>query len=79
MIGYQLASHPKVDFSHVVMAGVIGTHGCKYLTDGAELLLDQSLLVGITLCRKKSGTDVVGKKMEERNRVFGAFKVRGNL
>ena len=33
LIGRQLESELKVNFPHVVVAGVVGPHGCKYLTD----------------------------------------------
>ena len=79
LIGHHLASHPKVDFYHAVVAGVVGTHGCEYLTDGVELLLDISLLDGIALYGQKSGTDTLGENSEERNGIFNAFEVRGDL
>ena len=79
LIGRQLVSQPKVDFFHAVVAGVVGPHGCKYLTDGAEVLLDPSLLDMLPLRRQKSDTGVIGKKMEEKNGVFNYFKAGGNL
>ena len=49
LIGRQLASQPKVELPHAVVSGFVGPHGCKYLTDRAEVLLDQSLLDRLTL------------------------------
>ena len=58
------------------MVGVVGLQGCKDLTDGAEVLIDPSLLDGIPMRGQKSGTYALDKNLEERNWVFYAFKVR---
>ena len=59
-----MASHPKVKLPHAVVAGVVGTHRCKDLTDRAEVLLDRSLLDGLPFRGQKSGTDALGKNLE---------------
>ena len=33
LMARQLASHPRVNLPHAVVSGVVGPHGCKYLTD----------------------------------------------
>ena len=76
LIVYQLVSQTKVDFSHAVIAGGVGPHGCEYLTDGVEVLIDQFLLGGLPMSIQKSGTNTLDKNLEERNWVSGAFKVR---
>ena len=59
-----MASQTKVEFYHGFMAGVVGPHGCEDFTNGAEVLLDQSLLDGLPMGGQKSSTDVLGKKLE---------------
>ena len=45
MIGFHLASQPKFELPHAVVGGgVVGHHGCKYLINAAEILLDRLLL-----------------------------------
>ena len=44
MIGFHLASQPKFELPHSVVVGVVGPHGCKDLTNSAEVLLDRLLL-----------------------------------
>ena len=44
LIGRQLVSQSKVELPHEVVAGVVGPHGCKDLTNLAEVLLDMLLL-----------------------------------
>ena len=61
-----LLCHPKVDFPHAVVVGVAVPHGWEDLTDGAELLLDRSLIGGIPLYGKKSGRDALGKNYSNR-------------
>ena len=72
-------SQPKVEFSHAVVTGVVGPYGCEYLTNGVGVFLDQLLLDGLPLFRKKSGMDALDKNYEERNRVFNGFKVGGDF
>ena len=79
LIGCQLASLEKVNIYHAVVAGVVGPHGCKYLTNGAEVLIERSLLDGIHLHGKNSRTDGLGKNLDEWNRVFDAFEVGGDV
>ena len=79
LIGHQLESHNKFEFSHAVVSGVVGPHGCEYLTNGAEVFLDRSLIDGFPLCRQKAGTDVLGENLEERGVVFDALEVRGDV
>ena len=61
------------------MVGVVSTHRCEDLTDGAEILLDRLLLNGIPLRRHKSGMDTLRENLEEQNGVFNAFEVGGDL
>ena len=79
LIGLQLKSQPKFKFSHAVVAGAIGPHGCKYLTNGVEVLLDLSLLDGLPLHGQKPGMYTLGENLEESNRVFDAFEVGGDV
>ena len=58
---------------------VVGPHGCKNLTDRAELLLGQLLLDGLTLHGQKAGTDVIGKTLEEGDGVLNVFEVGSNF
>ena len=50
-----MASQPKVDFLHVVVVGVVRPNGYEDFTNGAKLLLYQSLLGGLLLQEQKSG------------------------
>ena len=61
------------------MAGVVGPHGCKYLTDRAEVLLNIFILDRLPLRRQKAGTDALGENLEERNGILNVFEVRGNF
>ena len=61
------------------MLGVVGRHGCKYLSDQAEVLLHQSLLDRLPLCGQKAGTDTLGEKFEEGNGVHNILEVGGNF
>ena len=61
------------------MAGVVGPHGCKYLTNLAGELLDRLLLDGLPLRGSKAGMDALGENLEERNRVLNVFEVGGDL
>ena len=61
------------------MAGDVGPHRCKNLTDVTEVFLERSLLNGIPLRGQKYGTDALGKNLEEQNGVFNAFEVGGNF
>ena len=36
LVRRQMASLSKIEFSHLVVSGVVGPHGCKYLTDQAK-------------------------------------------
>ena len=63
LIGRQLASQTRVKFSHAVVAGVVGPHGCEDLTDRAEVLLDQYLLDGLHLRVQNSGMDALVKNL----------------
>ena len=49
------------------------------MTNGAEVLLDQLILDGVSLCGKKSCADLIGKNMEEGDRVFNGLDVRGDV
>ena len=40
LVGRQLASQAKIDLSHSVVSEVVVPHGCEYLTDRAEVLID---------------------------------------
>ena len=59
LIGHHLASQAKVELPHSVVVGVVGPHGCEYLTDQVEVLLDRSLLDSFPLRGQKAGTDVL--------------------
>ena len=61
------------------MEGVIVPHGCEYFTNGAEVLLNRSLIGWFPFCREKFGTDTLSKNMEVINWVFNAFEVRGDV
>ena len=60
MIGRQLASQIKVELPHAVVAGIIGPHGCKDLTNRAKVLLDRSLLDRLPFHGQKAGTYALG-------------------
>ena len=72
-------SQPKVELPHEVVAGVVGPHGCKYLTNLAELLLDISLFDRLPLQIQKAGMDALGENLEERNGELKVFEVQGDL
>ena len=78
MIGCQMASQPKVVLPHVVVSGVVGSHGCEDLTDRAEVLLDQSLLDRLPFRGQKAGTDTLGENLEEGNGVLNVLEVGGD-
>ena len=59
LVGRQLASKAKIELSHPVVSEVVRSHGCKDLTNRAEVLLDQSLLDGLPFRVQKSGRDVL--------------------
>ena len=59
--------------------GVVGPHGCKYLTNLAEVLLDRSLLDRLPLCVQKAVMDALGENLEERNGVLNVFEVEGDF
>ena len=61
------------------MAGVVGPHGCKDLTNIAEVLLDRSIIDRLPLRRQKAGMDALGENTEERNGVLNVFEVEGNF
>ena len=44
LIGQHLEPEMKTKSSHAVMAGVVSPHRCKDFTNGAEVLLNRSLL-----------------------------------
>ena len=79
LIGRQLVYHTRVEFLHAVVVGVVGPHGCEYLTNRAEVLIYQSIPYGFPLRGQKSGTDTLSENLEEKNWVFSAFKVRGDV
>ena len=49
------------------------------MTDGAEVLLDRSLLDRLPLCGQKSSTDVLGENLEKGNGVLNVLEVGGYL
>ena len=63
----------------MVVAGFVGPHTCKYLTNQAEVLLDRSLLDRLPLHGQKAGVDALGENMEESNGVLNVFEVGGGL
>ena len=79
MIGHHLAYHPKAELPHEVVTGVVGPHGCEYLTDRAEVLLYRLILDSFPVRGQKSGTDALREKMEEGNGVLNVFEVGGYL
>ena len=79
LIRCQLASRPKVKLTHAVVSGVVGPHGCKYLTNQVEVLLDQSLLDRFTLCGQKASKDMLGETFEEGNGVLNGLEVGVDL
>ena len=46
-----MASQTEVEFYHAFVVGLVGPHGCKYLTDGVEVFLDRSRIDGVPLRR----------------------------
>ena len=74
-----MVSHPKFEFTHPVVTKVVSPYGCKYLTNGAEVLLNQLFLDGLTLRGQNFGMDALGENMGEHNGVFSAFKVGGDM
>ena len=69
----------KVALTHEVVAGVVGPHGCKYLTNQAKVLIDRLLLDRFPLHGQKAGTYAIGENLEERNGVLNVFEVRDDL
>ena len=65
LIERQLESQIKVDFSHAFVTGVLAPHECEDFTNGAEVLLNRSLLDGLPLCEQKSGTDTFRENLDE--------------
>ena len=61
------------------MAGVVGPHGCKDLTDLAEVFLYISLLDRLPLRGYKASINALGENPEERNGVLNVFEVGGDL
>ena len=61
------------------MAGVVAPHGCKYLTNLAEVLLDRSLLDRLPFRGHEAGMDALRENIEERNGVLNVFEVEGYL
>ena len=79
MIGRQLASQIKVELPHAFVAGIIGPHGCGYLTNRAKVLLDRSRLDRLPLRGQKAGTDALRENTEKGNGVLNVFEVGDNL
>ena len=75
LVGSQLASQAKIELSHSIVYGVVAPHGCEYLTDRAEVLLDRSILDGLPLRGQKSSTDALVENLEEGNGVLNVFEV----
>ena len=70
-----MESQAKIELSHSVVSGVVIIHGCKDLTNQAEVLLDQPLLDVLRLLGYKSGTEALGKKFEGGNGFLNVFEV----
>ena len=49
------------------------------MTNGSEVLLKRSLLGGFPLRGQKYSTDIISRNMEERDLVFYAVEVRGDV
>ena len=79
MIGHYLASKPKLELPHVVVAGIIAPHGYEYLTNQAEVFLDRSRLDRLPLRQQKAGTDALRENMERGNTVLNVFEVGYDL
>ena len=45
-VGHELLSQVNVELSQLVVTGVVGPHGCKYLADRSNLLIYRPLLDG---------------------------------
>ena len=43
LVGSELPSHPKIDFYQTIVSESVAPHGCKYLANQEELLLDGAL------------------------------------
>ena len=74
-----MASQPKVELPHAVVSVVVCPHGCKYLTDQAEVLLDRLHIEMLPLRGKKSGKDALDENLEEGNGVLNVPEIRGNF
>ena len=74
-----MASQPKVELPHEVVVGFVGPHGCKDLTNLAEVFLDISLLDSFPFRVHKDVTDALVENMEERNGVLNVFDIGGDL
>ena len=79
MIERQLGSQPKIELLHAVVSGVVGSHGCEYFSNRAQVLLDQPLLDRLPLRGQKAGTDALGGNLEEGNGVLNLLEVGGDL
>ena len=73
-----MAYQMKVELPRAVVVGVVGPHGCKYLTDRAEVLLNQSLLDRLPFRGQKAGTETLGENLEEGNGVLNVLEVGGD-
>ena len=79
LIERQMASRITVKFSHVFVTGVVAPHGCEDLTNGAEVLLNRSLLDRFPLHGRKAGMNTLGKNLEEMDQGFDTFEIRGDV
>ena len=58
-VGRKLSSQAKVDGAHVVESWVRGTHGRKYLSHVADVLLHDSFVDGLVVGFKEAHADLV--------------------
>ena len=56
-----MESQTKVNLSHIVVSGVVATHGGKDMDYGAEVLLNGALPDGVSPVRQKSGVQAPRK------------------
>ena len=71
----ELLSQAKIEIIQLVVPGVAGPHGCKYLTDVTKVLLYRLLLDRDTAGSQKAGAHGLGKDLEERDRISNILEV----
>ena len=63
LVGRKLLSQKKVDGDHFIKSGVWGPHGHKYLSHGADVLIQTSFVDDIVVGCRYDFADLVRKYM----------------